>query len=425
LKKVLIGAGVLLLLGAIVFASIKAGDKEKGTKVYAEDAARREISQIVKATGELDPRVKVKISAHVVAKIEKIFVEEGGHIEKGKPFIRLEQQVFVAQRDQWTAQLRSSETAVQQAQVSLADSRVKLARAQKLGGEGIATREQIEAAQLAEASARLQLDSSRQAVHQAQANLTKAEDDLTKTTIYSPLSGKVIALNAEEGEVVIPGTMNNPASEIATIADMSEILAYVNVDETEIVNVKVGQAATIKVDAIPDREYQGKVVEVGSSGFTRPQQPDIKFFKVKVLLDRADEDLRAGMSVRAEIHTASHPQALVIPIQAVIERRADEEKQTGKPAAAPATAAAGGDDEVKVVFVIEAGKAKRKRVETGISDDTHVELLSGLKAGEKVVTGPYRTLRDLKEGAQVRISKTSEAEDRKKDKDAAAGDKGD
>lgn len=422
MKKVLIGAGLVLLLGAIVFASIKAGDKEKGTKVYAEEAARREISQIVKATGELDPRVKVKISAHVVAKIEKIFVEEGGHIEKGKPFIRLEQQVFIAQRDQWTAQLRSSETAVRQAEVSLADSRVKLARSQKLGGEGIATREQIEAAQLAEASARLQLDSSRQAVHQAQANLTKAEDDLTKTTIYSPLSGKVIALNAEEGEVVIPGTMNNPASEIATIADMSEILAYVNVDETEIVNVKVGQAAAVKVDAIPDREYQGKVVEVGSSGFTRPQQPDIKFFKVKVLLDRADEDLRAGMSVRAEIHTASHPQALVIPIQAVIERRLDEDKATGKPAAAPA---AGGDDEVKVVFVIEAGKTKRKRVETGISDDTHVELLSGLKAGEKVVTGPYRTLRDLKEGALVRISKTSEAEDRKKDKDAAAGDKGD
>jgi HlyD family secretion protein len=357
--------------------------------------------------------VKVKISAHVVAKIEKLYIEEGDWVEKGKPLLQLEQQAFLAERDQWSAQVRSAQTSIQQAEVNLADARNKLVRAKKLTGEGIGTQEQLEAAELAEASARLRLSESRESVQQARANLVKAQDDLTKTTMYSPLTGKVIALNAEEGEGVVPGTMNNIGSEIATIADMSEILAYVNVDETEIVNVQVGQTATVKVDAIPDLHYEGKVVEVGSSGFTRAAQPDVKFFKVKILLDKADETLRAGMSVRAEIHTAAHPKALAVPIQAVLERAFDA-KQTGKNGEArPAAPAAGEGEDAKVVFVVENGKVRKVTVTTGISDDTHVEIVSGLKGGEKVVTGPYRTLRDLKEDQLVKISATSETEDRK------------
>jgi HlyD family secretion protein len=257
------------------------------------------------------------------------------------------------------------------------------------------------------------LSESHELVLQARANLVKAQDDLTKTTIYSPLTGKVIALNAEEGEGVVPGTMNNLGSEIATIADMSEILAWVNVDETEIVNVAIGQGATVKVDAIPGLEYLGKVVEVGSSGFTKAQQPDIKFFKVKVLLDKADESLRAGMSVRAEIHTASHPKALVVPIQAVLERGFEAEATAKDGSRKGSAEKAESGEDAKVVFVVENGKAKRVKVESGISDDTHVEILAGLKGGEKVITGPYRTLRDLKDGTEVRISKTSESEDRK------------
>jgi HlyD family secretion protein len=238
-----------------------------------------------------------------------------------------------------------------------------------------------------------------------QANLTQAQDALSKTTIYAPLTGRVIALSAEEGEVVVSGTMNNPASVIGTIADMSEILATVDVDETEIVNVKVGQPAVLKVDAVPSKEYHGKVVEVGSSGFSRPQQPDVTFFKVKILLDDPDPDLRASMSVRAEIHTAAHPDVLTVPIQAVVERR---------PLGADGKATADGkDEEVKVVFIVEGGKVRQRPVQTGLSDETHVELLSGVKPGEQVVTGPYRTLKDLKDGDAVHVSKTSEEEDRK------------
>ncbi|HEX3552670.1 MAG TPA: efflux RND transporter periplasmic adaptor subunit [Thermoanaerobaculia bacterium] len=417
MKKIVIGVVVALLLAAIVFASIRAGSHDKGTKVYTEEVARRDVSQVVKASGGLEPRVKVNISAHVIGKIDKLWVQEGDRIEKGKPFLRLEQQAFLAQRDQWAAQLRSAQTAVQQAEVSLADARNKLNRAQKLSADGIATKEQLEAAQLAEASARLQLDSAREQVQSNQANLVNAQDALTKTTIYAPLTGRVITLNAKEGEVVVSGTMNNPASVIGVIADMSEILATVDVDETEIVNVKVGEPAVLKVDAIPAKEYHGKVVEVGSSGFNRANQPDVTFFKVKILLDDPDPDLRASMSVRAEIHTDAHPLALVAPIAAVVEREPVSE-------GADKAASSKKEDTVKVVFVVDQGKAHQRRVTTGISDETHVELTSGATLHDKVVTGPYRTLKDLKDGDAVIESKTSEDEDRKSGTATGAAKKG-
>jgi HlyD family secretion protein len=406
LKKFVIGAVVVLALGGIVFASLHAQGQGKGASVYAETVARKDVAQIVKATGELQPRVKVNISAHVVGKIDKLYVVEGDWIDKGKPFLRLEQQAFLAQRDQWAAQLRSAETAVRQSEVSLADSRVKLSRAQKLRAEGVSAQQDLDAAQLAETSSRLQVDSAHDAVRQTQANLNKAQDDLTKTTIYSPLTGRVIALNAKEGEVVVSGTMNNPGSVIGTIADMSEILAEVDVDETEIVSVRLGQPAVLRVDALPLKEYHGKVVEVGSSGYNRPSQPDVTFFKVKILLDHPDPDLRASMSVRAEINTAAHTLALVVPIQAVVDRE-------------PVGAKDNNAKDVKVVFVVENGKARQREVQTGISDETLVELTSGVKPGEKVVTGPYRTLRDLKDGDAVQVSATSETADRKSDSQTA------
>jgi HlyD family secretion protein len=409
-KGLLIAVGVLVLAG-IVFVSIRASKGDKGAKVYAEAAKPQDISQVIKASGAIDPKEKVNISAHVVGKIEKLFVQEGDRIEAGQPFLRLEQQAYIAQRDQWAAQLRSFETGVAKAQAQLADTRVKLQRAESLNRQGILSLEQLQAAQLQETSARLVVDEARESVEQARANLVKASDDLKKTTIYAPLSGRVVKLNAEQGEVVVSGTMNNPGSVIGVIADLSEILAKVEVDETEIVDVKVGQSAVIKVDAIPGRQYHGKIMEVGSSGFSKPAQPDVTFFEVKILLDDADERLRPGMSVRSEIRAASHPGALVVPIQAVVERPPlpDRAEAPEKKSAVEGRA----DEEIKVVFRVEAGKVRQVPVRTAISDETHVEVTAGLKAGEVVVTGPYRTLRDLKDGDLVAVSKTTEAEDRK------------
>lgn len=405
MKKFLIAALVVVALGVIVLVSVRKAGQQKGTKVYVEAARREELGQVVKASGEIDPRVKVNISAHVVGKIEKLFVKEGDRIEKGQPFLRLEKEAYIAERDRWAAQLRRAETEVQQSQVSLADARLKLDRAQRLQTEGILTREQLESSQLAETSAELRLQDSREAVEQAQANLVKARDDLSKTTIYAPLSGRVVKLNAEEGEVVVSGTMNNAGSVIGIIADLSEILANVDVDETEIVEIQRGQPAIVRVDALRNRTYHGHVVEIGSSGFNKPAQPDVTFFDVEILLDDPTEDLRPGMSLRAEIETRPAASTLVVPIQAVVQREPVKEQQAEKDG-----------EEISVVFVIQDGKARQRPVSTGISDETHVEILEGLKDGDRVVTGPYRALRDLQDGEAVQISSPEDDKKEKKDK---------
>ncbi|HVG07618.1 MAG TPA: efflux RND transporter periplasmic adaptor subunit [Thermoanaerobaculia bacterium] len=391
MKRILIAALVLGLLAVLVFASLRGTRREKGTKVYVEEVSRRDIGRVVKASGEIDPREKVNISAHVVGKIEHLYVEEGDLIRKGQPFLDLEKEAYTAASDQWSAQLRKAGTEVRQAEVSLADARNKLARARRLNQEGILSAEGLEAAELAQATAELRLEDAKESVRQARANLDKARDDLKKTTIYAPLTGRVIALNTEEGEVVVSGTMNNPASVIGEIADLSVILAKVDVDETEVVLVKPGQKARILVDALPDKEYHGRIAEVGNKGFSRAQQPDVTFFNVEILLEDPDEDLRPGMSVRAEIDTAVHSDVLVAPIQAVVERDVK-------------------DKETDVVFVIEDGKAVQRVVKTGISDETQVEIVSGLKPGDKVVTGPYRSLRDLNGDDAVKVTDQKQEE---------------
>lgn len=408
MKKFIIAALVVVALGAIVLVSARSSGRQKGTRVYVEEVRRKPLGQVVKASGEIDPRVKVNISAHVIAKIERLFVKEGDRIEKGQPFLELEKEAFIAERDRWAAQLRRAQTEVQQSQVSLADARLKLERAKKLQGEGIITREALESAQLAETSAELRLQDAREAVEQAEANLVKARDDLGKTTIYAPISGRVVKLNAEEGEVVVSGTMNNAASVIGTIADLSEILANVDVDETEIVEIRPGQPATVRVDALRNRTYRGHVVEIGSSGFNKPAQPDVTFFDVEILLDDPSEDLRPGMSLRAEIETRPPAPTLVVPIQAVVQREAGQEQAERDER----------DEEISVVFVVEDGKARQRPVRTGISNETLVELLEGVKAGDKVVSGPYRSLRDLEDGNAVRIT-TPEEDKKDKDKDEA------
>jgi HlyD family secretion protein len=425
LKKVIIAVLVLAALGAIIALSMRGTGRDKGTKVYVEEARNQSLGQLVKASGAIDPRIKVSISAHVIGKIERLYVEEGDRIEKGQPFLTLEKEAYIAERDRWAAQLRRSQTEVRQAEVSLADSRLKLDRARRLQGEGIVTREQLESAELAYASAELHLEDAREAVRQTQANVEKARDDLGKTTIFAPLSGRVVALNAEEGEVVVSGTMNNAGSVIGIIADLSEILANVDVDETEIVSVRPGQKATIRVDALPDRVYHGRVVKIGSSGFSKPAQPDVTFFDVEILLDNPSEDLRPEMSLRAEIETRPAASTLAVPIQAVVqrERKAEVRSASAGGVAAPAAeedtseSDRNGDEddgEIKVVYVVENGKAVERPVRTGVSNETRVEILGGLKPGEKVVTGPFRSLRDLKDGTAVRITTPDEDNKNKK-----------
>ncbi len=427
MKKALIAAGVVLVLAAVVVLSLKAGGRDKGVRVYVEEVERSDVTRTVQASGQIDPRVKVNISSHVIGKIEKLYVEEGDRIEAGRPFLKLETEAFVAARDQAAAQLAIARSNEAQAGINLADAELKLARMERLAAEKIASAEQLEAAALKLKSAELGLEQARESVIQARAALDKAKDDLSKATIFAPLSGRVISLAAEEGEVVVSGTMNNPASVIGTIADLSEILAEVDVDETEIAYLEVGQQATLEVDALPDSEYAGRVVELGSSGFQRPQQPDVTFFKVKVLLADPDAQLRPGMSVRAKINTAERKGVLVVPIQAVVERpplpeggEDGEDAGEGEQNEVESEAAAsppGGDDEIRVVFVVEDGRALQRPVEVGISDATRVEIVAGVEAGQKVVTGPYRSLKKLEHDERVRVREEGDEEEEEEDED--------
>jgi len=397
MKKVLIAGAVVVVLGAVVWASLRGRDGEKGVEVDIAAAEQADISRLVKASGEVDPRLKVNLSAHVVGKIEKLHVVEGQRVEAGDPVLEMEREAFAAAAEDWDARLRRARLDVEQAELDLADARLKLSRSQRLADEGIVPAETLEASRLQTTAAELRLQQGREAIRQAAANLAKARDDLHKTTVYSPLSGRVIALNAEVGETVYPATMNNPASVVATIADLSEVLARVDVDETEVVHVVRGQEAGLEVDALPDRTYHGRVVEVGSSGYSRPDQPGVTFFEVEALFLDPDPALLPGMSVRAEIVTAAHPRAVVVPIQAVVDR--------------PPLDGGEGDDEISVVFVVEEGVARQRPVETGISDETRVEITAGLEVGVPVVTGPYRQLRDLEDGDAVRPAEDEDEED--------------
>jgi HlyD family secretion protein len=395
-KPLLIAAGVTALAALVLFSML--GDRRgKGTKVYAEEAARRSITQTVKASGQIQPRVKVNLSAHVIGKIEKLYVVEGQSIAAGEPFLELERQAFLAERDNARAQLAKSSSDVREARVALADQRARLARSRRLAQEGISSSEALEAAELAHTSAELRLDQALESEKQARAYLVKAEDDLRKTTIFAPLTGRVIALNAEQGEVVVSGTMNNPASVIGTIADLSEILAEIDVDETEIVHLALGQAATVRVDALPEKSNAARVVEIGSSGYSKPAQPDVTFFLVKLLLELPDAALRPGMSARADIAVATHENAVVVPIQSVVERETKAAGGTGS--------AAVSGDRTPGVFVVDQNQVRRKTVRTGISDATHVEVVEGLAGGEQVVTGPYRILRRLEDGERVQVTR--------------------
>lgn len=392
MKKALAVVAAVAVLGLIVWASLRGRGGEKGVEVDVEAAERRPIARLVKASGVVDPRLKVNLSAHVVGRIERLFVEEGQTVDAGDPVLVIERQAFLSAAEDWEARLRQARVEVEQARVDLADAGLRLSRSERLAEQGVVSREDLEAARLRADSARLTLRRAEESVRAAAANLAKARDDLAKTTVYSPLGGRVIALNAEVGETVYPATMNNPASVVATIADLSEVLAEIDVDETEVVYVALGQEGELLVDALPDRRYRGRVVEIGSSGFSRADQPDVTFFKVKLLFLDADPALLPGMSVRAEIVTAAHADALVVPIQAVVER----------PPAGPDGEPDEDAEEVQVVFVIADGEARQTPVETGLSDETHVEITSGLEPGTRVIAGPYRTLRDLDHGDAVR-----------------------
>ncbi len=392
MKKWIFPALALIVLGVIVAASL-VGSRPRGTAVETGRVERGEIRSVVTATGEIQAKTHVDISSQVIARIEKLRVREGDRVARGDRLVDLERAQLASQRDRVLATLAAAEAEIRRARATLANTRSRLARARDLSDQKIASREFLESVELDHESARTAVEAARERARESRAAVAAAEDALSKTTIVSPIAGRITRVNAEEGETVVPGTMNMPGSVILTVSDLSAIEAAVEVDESAVGRVRVGQRAAVRLDAFPDQELSGEVTEIADSAVKRQE---VAYFPVKVRIAGPVEGLRPGMTARARIQAESRKGVLVVPIQAIVEKM-DVEGKSGSPS---------NPEGQKIVYRVEGGKARAAPVEVGLNDETRAEILSGVREGEKIAVGPYRTLKSLRDGAAVTESAT-------------------
>jgi HlyD family secretion protein len=410
MKRVLVIGGVVVVLAAVLFASLSSSDG-KGKVIEPEKAGRRDVVARVKASGTINPRVKVEIQSKVIGEIVALPVKEGDTVRAGQILLEIEKEQYLAARDQANAVLGQATVNLERARAELANEELNYKRMLDLNREGVASQDALDRARLARDSAEIAVRSQAETIRQARSALQRALDDLQRTTIRSPMDGVVTALNVEKGETAVMGTMNFAGSVLMTVGDLSELLAEVEVAESEVVSLKVGQKATIRVDALPDTPLAGTVTEIGSSGL---KQVDVVKFRVKVVLEKPDPRVKPGMTAKVEIVTAEAPGVVAVPQQAVQTRWLDDK---GK----EVTRREGDSSqrEVTVAYLFVGNKAVRREVKTGIHDELWVEVTEGLAEGDQVITGPYRTLRALKDGEAVRVDKKAE----KSAGDKADGDK--
>jgi HlyD family secretion protein len=410
-KKILIALGVVILIAIFIAANVlKSG--EKTYPVQAEKVKKSDITSLVTANGQIVPKKDVQISAYVPAKIVKLPVEEGDKVQEGQLLVQLDQTEYQAAVNQFKAQAASANASLEQARLSYN-------RQKELFERKLSSQEQFD-------MAKTEFDLARARYDQAKAALEEARYNLSKTTITTPMAGVVTSLNAEVGEIVMIGTMNNPGTVIMTISDMSEIEAEVEVDETDIAGVELGQEAKIEIDAYPDTSFKGKVTEIGHTARISGlgTQDQVTNFLVKVTLLDDVPHIRPGMSASVDITTNFRQDALNVPIQAVVMREekgdtsAAEEKAEGALASTDSVSEKADQkeeeekEEVEGVFVVKDDRAEFVEVTTGIADQQNIEIVSGINEEDKVVTGTYKILRTLKDGDKVKVSEKKGREDR-------------
>jgi HlyD family secretion protein len=452
-KKIAIGVGVLVILATLIGVSVYQSRKNVAT-VQTGKVKRQDLATVVSASGEIKPKTYVNVGANAFGKITHLYVREGDHVKKGQLLAQIENVQPEADVNANQASLQAAETdalaadaAVKTAQADLLRAQADYERnkqdwdrAQGLFKDGLISKSEFDSrknawatadAGLTQAQARLaqakaQKDSAQRHIVQAQATLMRYADALKKTSYASPFDGVVTNLPVRAGETVVIGIQNAQGSTLMTVADMSVITAEVKVDETDIVNVHLGQPAEVTIDAIPKKIFHGTVSEIGnnaivrSSGVSTSQQnvasEEAKDFKVVVTLSDAPTDLRPGLSTTAKVTTAIRSNVLSLPIQALTMRTKEQMDQQNRtpgsvqaaaPAAKEVTSKSKTDDEMQGVFVIRNKKAIFVPVSTGITGRTDIEVLDGLQEGDEVVTGSYKILRSLKPGSGVKVDNTA------------------
>jgi HlyD family secretion protein len=462
--KVLIAVTVVLLLVIGVTAGT-AYSKRGVVTVQTGQAVREDLVSQVTASGEIKPKNYINIGANAMGDLTEILVKEGDHVRKGQLLAKIEDVQPAADVEAQKATLSSAEANSTAAEASLkaADENIRTMqagldhdkadldrmkadydRSQELFNEKLLAKQDFELkkftweaqkAQIQQSQARLvqaraqreetaaQLAGAQKQVAVARANLVRFSDVLRKHDAVAPLDGVVTDLPVKVGESVVPGIQNSQGSIIMTIADMSVITAEVKVDETDIVNIQLGQVADISIDAIPNKTFKGHVTEIGNTAILRStgvaasqsavSSQEAKDFKVVIAMDNPPDEVRPGLSCTAKITTATRQNALTIPIQALtVRQRGDLEQQPKKGSSSGNAQAATKVDpaaekakkeELQGVFVVSNGKAEFRKVDTGITGATDIEVLNGLKDGDQIITGSYQVIRTIKNGATVKI----------------------
>jgi len=453
-KKVAIAVVAVIVLAAIIGFSVQ--QSRKGVvQVQTGKVARQDLASSVTASGEIKPKTYVNVGANAYGKITKLYVKEGDKVKKGQIVATLENvqpeadvQANTAGLDvsktDYVAQQAAAKTAqanVDKAKADLERATLDFKRGQDLYKENLIPKSDYDTrkanydlaqaalsqAQAGVAQVAAQVQSASRRVAQNQAMLRRYSDVLSKTVYRAPYDGTVTYLPVREGESVVVGIQNQPGSTLMTIADTSVITAEVRVDETDIVNVKIGQPAEVSIDAIPKKKFKGTVTEIGDNALLRTTgvatsqsnsgSQEAKDFKVVVTLSDIPENLRPGLSATAKITTATRPNAVAIPIQALtIRQKGDlvEKKKDKNNVQAAEPNAKDAKEEIQGVFVVRQGKAAFVPVTTGITGTTDIEVTDGLKEGDEIITGSYKVLRTLRNGASVKIDNTAPKKEEEK-----------
>jgi HlyD family secretion protein len=427
-KKILGAVVGIVVIGAIVGFSVSRENRKKIT-VQTGKVERKNLVQVVTASGEVRPKRYVNVGANVSGRLVELNVKEGDRVTKGQVLARVESERYEAVQRQSEAGVAAARADLARTEADLAAAKLAFDRIRKMRDERLVSESDYDQAEADFKMKTANVESARRRVAQLQAALDSTKDDLIKTTVISPMDGQVTNLPKEAGEMVI-GAMSFSPTVIMTVADLSVMECEVMVDETDFRNLKLGQEAKIKVDALEGIELKGEVTEIGASALVRGSggpsaaqttlgantgnQP--KDFKVTITIKHPPANLRPGLNATADITTAKRDEVLAVPVQAVVVREVNKEGKVVDP-----DAGAGGGaerqgntvsqvsrekgEEKDGVFVVEGDKAVFKPVKTGIMGETDIEITEGVTEGQEIVTGSYRTLRNLKDEARLRVEK--------------------
>jgi HlyD family secretion protein len=438
-KKILIGVAIIVVLGAVAYANI-AFKRVDGIAVNTEAIQKRKLEAIVSASGKIQPQRLVNISADTMGRVTDLAVNEGDRVTKGQFLLQIDPRNLRTAVQRTEASLAAARSQMQQltlaldtARVALKQAEENLKRQQDLWKGGLTTRETLERAEndlkIRQADLRQQeqqVKTQQLRMQQESATAESARFDLSKVRIEAPITGIVTRRNIEEGETVVIGTMNNAGTVLLTVADMSVIQAEVEVDETDIPTLAIGQPAKITIDAMPDKTFTGKVTEIGNSPIQATGQAastQATNFKVVVTIDTEIPEVRPGFTATAEITTAVRDNAIAVPIQATtvrelivdskgeVVRAPESDKRPRRPGAVQAAELEPGQSrkELEGVFVVRDSKAVFVPVKTGVAGEKYFEILSGLNEGDAVIIGPFASVRELADGAAVKPTQATAA----------------